>query len=131
MVLLDTKSLIWWVNRHSDLSVAGLAAIEGERPGGEILISAVSAWEITVLAEQKRLGLRMEPLAWLARIGDIPEIRFVPMDSEIAVQSALLPPPAPVNNVERILAATARRFGCAVVTCERKLRNYPHIRAIW
>jgi PIN domain nuclease of toxin-antitoxin system len=131
MILLDTHSLIWWVNHHAELSVTALARIEAERPDGEILISAISAWEVAALAKRRRLGLRMEPAAWLARIGDIPEVRFVPVDHLIAAQSVALPEPFPAGPIEQMLAATARRFGCALVTPSKKMLEYPHIKTIW
>ena len=59
MILLDTPSLIWWVNRHAELSAAALAEIERQRPDGTIFLSAISAWEIVHWAAQGRLGLRM------------------------------------------------------------------------
>jgi len=131
MILLDTHSLIWWVNHHPDLSVNALARIEAERPDGEILISAISAWEVAALAKRRRLGLRMEPAAWLARIGDIPEVRFVPVDQIIAAQSVTLPEPFPAGPIEQIITATARKFGCALVTPSKKMQAYPHIKTIW
>ena len=131
MILLDTNSLIWWVNRHAELSVAALAAIEGERPGGEILISAMTAWEVADLAQAGRLGLRMEPNVWLAQIGALTEVRYVAVNNEIAVRAATLPAPAPSSLVARILAATARQYGCPLVTGSARLRAYAHIRAIW
>jgi PIN domain nuclease of toxin-antitoxin system len=131
MVLLDTSALIWWVNRHAELSVRALAAIEAERPGGAILISAVSAWEVATFASRGKLGLKMEPSAWFACIGAIPEIRFVPLDNEIAVQSAALPAPVLSSATARLLAATARRFGCALVTKVPALREYPHVKTVW
>lgn len=131
MILLDTYSLIWWVNRHAELSLKALAAIEAEHPGGEILISALTAWEIPKLAQSGRLGLRMEPAAWLARIGALPEVRFVPVDNTIALQAATLPAPAPRAIAACILAATTRHFGCPLVTSGASLRAYPHIRTIW
>ena len=131
MILLDTNSLIWWVNRHAELSVAALAAIEAERPGGEILISAITALEVTELAQAGRLGLRMEPAAWLAQIGALAEIRYVPVNNEIAVRAAALPALAPSGLIARILTATARQYGCPLVTGSAKLRAYAHIRTIW
>ena len=131
MILLDTTSLIWWVNRHAELSAAALGHIERQRPGGKILISALSAWDIAHWAALGRLGLRMEPAAWLALIAAIPEVSFVPMDNEIALQAATLPEPAPAPLPARILIATARRHGCPLVTSDESLCAYPHIKTLW
>jgi len=131
MILLDTSSLIWWVNHSPELSVAALARIEAERPEGEILVSAISAWEIALLARRRRLGLRMEPAAWLGRIGEIPGVRFVPVDNAIAAASVALPEPCPAGAAERMILATARKFGCALVTADRKIHDYQHVVTVW
>jgi PIN domain nuclease of toxin-antitoxin system len=131
MILLDTSSLIWWVNRSPELSVAALARIEAERPEGEILICAISAWEIAMLVRRRRLRLRLEPAAWLTRIAEIPGIRFVPVDNAIATASVTLPEPCPAGPAERMILATARKFGCALVTADRKLQQYQHVQTVW
>jgi PIN domain nuclease of toxin-antitoxin system len=131
MILLDTSSLIWWVSRDPALSVTALARIEVERPGGDILVSAMAGWEVAELVAAGRLSLRMEPGAWLGRVAAVPGLRLVPVDAEIALHAACLPAPAPAGMVPRLLAATARKFGCAVVTRERELRAYRHIEVVW
>jgi PIN domain nuclease of toxin-antitoxin system len=50
-LLLDTHTLIWWVSDNAALSKAAWDAI-GD-PANEILVSAVSAWEI---ATKHRIG---------------------------------------------------------------------------
>ncbi len=60
MIVLDTHTLIWWVDGGAQLSQAALAAITEElhREDGLILVSAISAWEIAMLVEKGRLALR-------------------------------------------------------------------------
>ncbi|MGM0413018.1 MAG: type II toxin-antitoxin system VapC family toxin, partial [Pseudomonadota bacterium] len=56
MIVLDTHALLWWVNGTPRLSQPALEAIEQELQAddGEILISAISAWEIALLVEKGR-----------------------------------------------------------------------------
>lgn len=131
MILLDTTSLIWWVNRDAELSATALGQIEQERPGGAILISAVSAWEIAQWTTQRRLGLRMAPDAWLDLIAAIPEVRFIPIGNEIALAAAALPEPAPAALPARLLAATARHAGCPLITRNPAFHAYIHVKTIW
>ena len=58
-------------------------------------------------------------------------MRFIPVDNAIALQAAPLPAPAPGPMPACILAATARHFGCPLVTANTRLHAYPHIRTIW
>ena len=131
MILLDTPSLIWWVNRNAELSAPALGQIERERPGGTILVSAIAAWDITSWAAQGRLGLRMEPSIWLSLVAAVPEIRFVPIDNGIALAAALLPEPAPAGLPARLLAATSRQAGCPLITSNAELQAYIHVKTIW
>jgi PIN domain nuclease of toxin-antitoxin system len=131
MILLDTPSLIWWVNRNAELSAAALGQIEAERPGGTILISAISAWDIAHWAAAGRLGLRMEPGIWLSLVAAIPEVRFIPIDNDLALAAATLPEPAPAAFAARVLAATARHAGCPLVTSDTALHGYIHVNTIW
>ncbi|MFT5589011.1 MAG: PIN domain nuclease of toxin-antitoxin system [Bradyrhizobium sp.] len=55
MIVLDTHTLIWWVTGDEMLSDQAKKTIESEMslPGGQIIISAISAWEIAMLVEKK------------------------------------------------------------------------------
>jgi PIN domain nuclease of toxin-antitoxin system len=50
-LLLDTHTLVWWLNNNSKLSSAARAAIAD--PQNEIFVSAATAWE---LGTKVRLG---------------------------------------------------------------------------
>jgi PIN domain nuclease of toxin-antitoxin system len=131
VILLDTPSLIWWASHNAELSATALGHIESQRPGGKILISAISAWEVAHWAAAGQLGLRMEPGAWWALIAAVPEIHLVPMNHEIALETAALPEPAPERLATRILVATARHHGCPIITRSEPLRAYKHIKTLW
>jgi len=132
LILLDTHCLFWWVNDdQGKLSADALAAIAAERPGGEILISSITAWEIAMLVARGRLGLSMDTAAWLATVQEIEEIKFIPVDNEIAVQAVTLPAEFHKDPADRIIVATARKFAVPIVTVDEKIRGYPHVRTIW
>lgn len=42
MIVLDTHALVWWVSGDPQLSRPAQEAIETQREGGEILISAIT-----------------------------------------------------------------------------------------
>lgn len=132
MILLDTHALVWWVNGDTDrLSAAAIRAIEGEMDGGRILLSSISAWEVAMLVSKGRLGLSRTVAAWLALVGEIEAVHFVPLDNEIAVASTELPGDFHRDSADRIIVATGRRFAVPVVTADERIHDYPHIRTIW
>ncbi|WP_158904693.1 type II toxin-antitoxin system VapC family toxin, partial [Burkholderia sp. L27(2015)] len=91
MIVLDTHALVWWVAGDSTLSKKAKAAIERELSGGEIIVSAISAWEIAMLVEREKLVLSMDVGSWLATVSGIEGVRFMPVDAEIAIKSVDLP----------------------------------------
>lgn len=60
MIALDTHALVWWAAGDSQLSRSAREAIEAEVQDGEILVSAISAWEVAMLAKAGRLALTMD-----------------------------------------------------------------------
>ena len=134
MIVLDTHALLWWVEgQASNLSSRGRSAIESERSAedGEIVVSSITAWEIALLVARRRLGLTAGVDAWLAKIARMERLRFVPVDNEIAVAAVDLPGELHRDPADRIIVATARHFDAPLVTGDRQLRAYQHVRTIW
>src|SRR5258708_7349118 len=117
MIVLDTHVLIWWVDGAAKLS----------RPAA----SAIKAGEIAMLVDRGRLTLTMDVSTWLATVDRISGLRFTPVDNPIAVGSVNLPGEFHQDPADRIIVATARRFGAPLVTQDRRIRSYPHLKTVW
>lgn len=131
MVVLDTHALVWWASGDAQLSGAAHEAIERERQGGEVLVSAISAWEVAMLVRARRLALTMDAAAWLDTVAQVPGLRFVPVDVRISVQSVDLPGDFHKDPADRLIVATARHFGAPLVTADLKIRGYAHVQTVW
>lgn len=131
MIVLDTHALVWWVAGDAQLSRPAREAIEAEGQDGEILVSAISAWEVAMLAKAGRLALTMDAEAWLDTVAQVPAIRFVPVDVRISVQSVDLPGEFHKDPADRIIVATARHHSVPLVSADLKIRDYPHVQTIW
>ena len=131
MIVLDTHALVWWVSGDPQLSRTAGAAIEAEGQDGEILISAITAWEVAMLVKAGRLALTMDATAWLDTVVQVPAVRFVPVDVRISVQSVELPGEFHKDPADRFIVATARHLGAPLVTADLKIRDYPHVQTIW
>lgn len=129
MITLDTYALVCWLSGRRSLSKAARDAIERELNGGEILISSISALEVADLVEGGKLVLSMDTPSWLATVASIEGVRIVPVDAEIAFRAARLSPTLPSN--QRIIVATARTYGGALVTQNTKVRALTHVETIW
>ena len=131
MIVLDTHALIWWATGDPTLSKKAKTAITHELNGGEIAVSAISAWEIAMLVERERLVLSMDVSSWLATVSAIEAVRFVPVDVEIATKSVDLPGEFHKDPADRMIVATARKFAVPLITKDEKIRAYPHVKTIW
>jgi PIN domain nuclease of toxin-antitoxin system len=131
MILLDTHVLFWWLSEKTKLTPAAIAAIEAEIPGGQILISSMTVWEVTMLVAAGRRTLSVSVPDWIAGFENMAEVTFVPVDNDIAVQSVLLPDGFHKDPADRIIVATARKFGAPIITADQKIRSYRHVRTIW
>ncbi len=132
MIVLDTHTLIWWVNQDEKLSSAAKEAIGGELVnGGQLLISAITAWEIAMLLEKGCLALTMDLDEWLATVSSIEQVLFVPIDVGVGVQSVRLPGEFHSDPADRMIVALARQYAVPLVTADRKILNYKHVKTIW
>ncbi len=133
MIVLDTHALLWWVNADGRLSAAAQEAIEAERAAedGRLLVSAITAWEIAMLVQRGRLVLSMDVDDWLATVVSIEGVYFVPVTNAVAVQSVRLPGDFHPDPADRIITALARHHAVPVVTADRKIQDYPHLKTIW
>lgn len=132
MILIDTHVLLWWIgDERGQLSAAAKRAIDAELDGGTICVSSVSAWEIAVLAAKGRIGLSSTVADWLAMVEAMQVVRFVPLDNEIAVRSVQLGDDFHKDPGDRFIVATSQKLGVPLVTADKQIRNYPHVRTIW
>lgn len=133
MIVLDTHVLVWWVNGDADLSRRARAALRKEQAhdGGEIIVSTITAWEIAMLVGRKRLVLSMDVDNWLDEVQRIPQLRFEPVSTRVAVQSVRLPGQFHKDPADRMIVALARQLNAPLVSADGKIRGYSHVRTLW
>jgi PIN domain nuclease of toxin-antitoxin system len=84
-----------------------------------------------MLIQRKRMAQAMDLREWLAIAGQVENVRFIPVDNGIAVESESLPGEFHRDLADRMIVATARKLGATVLTMDEKIRNYPHVRSLW
>jgi PIN domain nuclease of toxin-antitoxin system len=132
MIVLDTHVLLWWVSGSDQLSETAEKAIKRTlAKGSEVLVSAISAWEVSMLIEKGRLVLSMDVENWFDEVSQIDGIRFIPVDNEIGIKSTVLPGTFHQDPADRMIVATARKLAISLVTADEKIRSYEHVRTIW
>ncbi len=131
MIMLDTHVWVWFVSNPELLSKAAKREINAAMEQKAIFISSISAWEIALLAAKKRLKLSLDVTDWIAKSETLPFFQFIPVDNAVAVKSVNLPQPLHKDPADRIIIATALTIAAPVVTKDKKLLDYPHVKTIW
>ena len=132
MIVLDTHVLLWWVSGSDQLSATAEKAIKRTlAKRSEVLVSAISAWEVSMLIEKGRLVLSMDVENWFDEVSQIDGIRFIPVDNEIGIKSSVLPGTFHKDPADRMIVATARKLAISLVTADKKIRSYEHVKTIW
>ncbi len=124
MIVLDTHVLIWAMNDDARLGNAARATIEETAQTDIIGISAITPWEIALLAERGRLRLGHEVGVWLKTALDLPGINLVPIDLTIAIDSVRLPGNFHADPADRFIVSTARHYDASLVTADRDILSY-------
>jgi PIN domain nuclease of toxin-antitoxin system len=129
MIVLDTHIWVWWVHGDERLTETQTAVIEANEMD-VIGMSAISCWEIAKLVEYRRLELPCFLGEWFEQALSYPGIRLLELTPEIAIESTRLPGEFHRDPADQIVVATARIYGCPLVTSDRELLEYAHVETI-
>lgn len=132
-LLIDTCAAIW-LTAGDTVSPAATTALDDaadlDRP---VYVSPITAWEIGMLVSKGRLTTLLPPDRWFDRFLSRSGARLADMRPALLVASNFLPGKPPNDPADRIIAATARDLGAALITRDRLLIAYGrqgHIRTI-
>lgn len=129
--LLDTHTWIWWHLRPEKLSPKVRKLTAQPKDKNQLLLSAISLWEFCKLIEKKRLGVACEPLAWMEMALQMPRLQLLPLSPAITAGSISLPQPFHQDPADQIIVATARQEKAILLTCDKKILSYPHVKSLW
>ena len=131
MIVLDTHTWIWFISKPEVLSKQATKAVSAAVEEKSVLISSISAWEVALLVIKKRLTLSLDVTDWIAKSENLPFIQFIAVSNSIAIKSVNLPQPLHPDPADRIIIATALSAGASLITQDKKLLDYPHVKTIW
>ena len=126
-LLLDTHALLWWLAGDAALSAVSRRAIASER--NDVLVSAVSAWEI---ATKHRLGKLPDAASVAAGIErTIADQGFVPLAISLHHGQAAGALPGPLRDpFDRMLMAQAIIEDLVLVSNEKVFDAYG-VKRLW
>lgn len=131
MIVLDTHILVWWLSEDERLTKKAETAINNHiKKNDSILISSITTWEISMLVQKERLKLSMDVDSWLALVNSIEQIKFIPIDNKVAIESTRLPGEFHKDPADRMIVALARTLSAQLVTADQKIIDYKHVKTI-
>ncbi len=129
MILLDTHVLVWAVADSKRLSRPAALAIRKTRGEGGLAVSAITLWELASLISKGRIQAYGTVEASVRLL--IEGVTVRPITPEIAALATQFPDDYPKDPADRLIGATARAEGLALVTRDERIRSSPLLKTIW
>lgn len=124
-LLLDTHAVHWWSAEPDRISRAARRALKA---ADELLIAAISWYELAWLAERQRIVLDIPMRSWLEDLSA--QMRTVGITPGIAGSAAALPSSFPRDPMDRIIYATAIEHGVKLVTKDQAIAEHDRPRSL-
>jgi PIN domain nuclease of toxin-antitoxin system len=127
-LLLDTHVVHWWSAEPDRVSRSARSAL---KRADDLLIAAISWYELAWLADRQRIVLDVPIRSWLEDLGA--NLRTVGITPAIAGSAASLPSSFPRDPMDRIIYATAIEHGVKLVTKDRAIAEHdkPRSLVVW
>jgi PIN domain nuclease of toxin-antitoxin system len=127
-VLLDTHVVHWWSAEPDRISRSARRVLKS---ADELLIAAISWYELAWLAERRRIVIDMPIRSWLEGLGA--QLRTIGISPAITDTAVSLPGSFPRNPADRLIYATAIEQGVKLVTKDQEIAEHdePGSLVVW
>lgn len=124
-ILLDTHIWLWLMSGSTKaISPKLRSLIEELAHETAVRVSAISVWEVGMLAVKNRISFPGDIREWVFKALNAPGIGVEALTSEIAIDSVLIFKGFHGDPADRILLATARHIGASLVTHDKEMLSY-------
>lgn len=124
-VLLDTHVVHWWSAEPDRVSKSARRALDN---ADELLVAAVSWYELAWLARHGRIALNVPIRSWLEDLSA--QVRTVNASPAIADTAVALPNSFPGDPADRQIYASAIEHGVKLVTKDQAIAAHDKPRSI-
>ena len=122
--LLDTHIWVWETAASAQLSPSTRRIINDAAQAGQLRLSVISIWEISLLASRGKIRLRLPAPAWIAEARARSRIILEPVNGEIALEAGNLPGGFRSDPADQVIVATARLTGATLLTRDSRILDY-------
>lgn len=128
--LLDTHVWIWAMDDPGSLPADVRAELlkPANLPFG---LSAISVWEACKKESAGKLRLSSPIRQWFASAIREPFLQLQPLSVDVAHESNHLPGEFHRDPADQIIVATARIHRLTLITADRRILSYSHVRSLW
>ncbi len=130
MILLDTHTWIWSHSATKLLS-DNVKNLIKKTQTDQRTIASISILEFAMMVTKGRINVKIDPKRWINKAIDNSGLRVIELTPEIAMESCNLPGSFHKDPADQIIVATARTYNLTLLTKDRKIIEYPHVKAIW
>lgn len=121
---LDTHVLIWYAEGIK-LTEKQINLIEKAREKGVLYISAISIWEISLLASKNKMTFSISMTEWVDKLLSTPGLNLIALLSvPILIQSCELPNYKHRDPADRLIIASTRFINSHLMTYDQKNIDY-------
>jgi PIN domain nuclease of toxin-antitoxin system len=113
------------------LSRAAESALRRARSIDGLAMASISLWEMASLFARGRIQTYGTIEASLRQVLETVGVVVKPITQEIAILATQFPESYPRDPADRLIGATARADGIALVTSDERIRSCPLLRTIW
>ena len=131
LTLLDTHAWVWWVTGDQRLSRSAKRVVDRASRRNALALSFISIWEVAKKVEKGQLVLDRSVSEWLDAATARPGLQLVELTRRILEESCRLPQPFHGDPADQMIVATARDRDAVVVSKDRQIRSYAHVRSVW
>lgn len=119
-IVLDTCALLWYTIDPSELSLSAHKNISSSE---EVLVSAISVWEVGIKTVRGRLNIGMSFQEYVELISKASDFQIVPVDHLLWAESVLLDwehrDPA-----DRVIVALAKRNQAKIISDDSEIKKF-------
>ncbi len=120
---LDTHVLIWYTEGVK-LTDTQVNVIEKVREKNALYISAISIWEIFMLARKDKIAFSITLNEWIDRLLSTPGLNLIDLSVPILIQSCELPNYQHKDPADRLIIASSRFINSHLMTYDQKIIDY-------
>lgn len=125
-VVLDTSALIYWTLDQARMTPPAIGALA---QATEIVVSAISIWEIGLKAKQGKLELPLSLHAYVDRLKRLERLEIEAVTLDVWLENLALDW-AHRDPADRTIVATAILAGCPLISSDQVIRDF-YQQTIW